>query len=213
LESADSVGLACAYRDLFGLGETYVADLDAILGRQPQPALVRDIAACSTTVWVDAGVASVDAARQLRAAGAARVIVGLETLPSYAHLAAIADAVGPDAVACSLDLKGGALLIPGASAIPREPVEIVARRAADSGAGSVIVLDLARVGMGTGLDLAIIEQVRSAVPDLTLVAGGGVRGPADLRHLCEAGCDAALVASALHEGCLAAADCHPRVTR
>jgi phosphoribosylformimino-5-aminoimidazole carboxamide ribotide isomerase len=33
-----------------------------------------------------------------------------------------------------------------------------------------------------------------------IVAGGGVRGVPDLEALANAGCDAALVASALHDG-------------
>ena len=37
-------------------------------------------------------------------------------------------------------------------------------------------------------------------PDVELVAGGGIRGVEDLLRLAEAGCDAVLVASALHDG-------------
>jgi hypothetical protein len=42
---------------------------------------------------------------------------------------------------------------------------------------------------------------------LQIVAGGGVRSAADLRSLSAAGCDAALVASALHDGRLTIHDC------
>jgi phosphoribosylformimino-5-aminoimidazole carboxamide ribotide isomerase len=41
---------------------------------------------------------------------------------------------------------------------------------------------------------------------VTLVAGGGVRGADDLARLADAGCDGALVATALHDGRLSAAD-------
>jgi phosphoribosylformimino-5-aminoimidazole carboxamide ribotide isomerase len=39
-----------------------------------------------------------------------------------------------------------------------------------------------------------------------LLAGGGVRGYEDLARLADAGCDGALVATALHDGRLCAAD-------
>jgi uncharacterized protein related to proFAR isomerase len=39
-----------------------------------------------------------------------------------------------------------------------------------------------------------------------LIAGGGVRGLDDLKALADAGCDAALVASALHDGRLSRED-------
>jgi phosphoribosylformimino-5-aminoimidazole carboxamide ribotide isomerase len=76
----------------------------------------------------------------------------------------------------------------------------MASRAAVAGAGAVIVLDLARVGTGSGLDLALLTRVREAAPGVTLLAGGGVRGSEDLVRLAAAGCDGALVATALHDG-------------
>ena len=85
----------------------------------------------------------------------------------------------------------------------------MAARAASAGAGAVIVIDLARVGTGAGLDLALIARVRETTPGLTLVAGGGVRGLDDLARLADSGCDGALVATALHDGRLGAA---PRST-
>ena len=60
--------------------------------------------------------------------------------------------------------------------------------------------------MGNGPDFESIARVRAAERELTLIAGGGVRGPGDLARLAEAGCDGALVASALHDGRLTALD-------
>ena len=72
------------------------------------------------------------------------------------------------------------------------------------------MIDLARVGTGAGLDLPLIARVRDAAPGLTLLAGGGVRGPEDLARLVDAGCDGALVATALQDGRLGAATSRPR---
>jgi phosphoribosylformimino-5-aminoimidazole carboxamide ribotide isomerase len=72
--------------------------------------------------------------------------------------------------------------------------------AAGAGVTSMIVLELARVGTSAGPDVEMIEAVRRAVPLVDLFAGGGVRGPEDLTRLAEAGCDGALVATALHDG-------------
>ena len=76
----------------------------------------------------------------------------------------------------------------------------LAVRAADAGVGSVIVLDLARIGTGAGIDLHMMDDIRRAAPRLTLLAGGGVRDSADLRALAAVGCDGALVATALLSG-------------
>ena len=116
--------------------------------------------------------------------------------------------MGSDRVALSLDLRDGEPVVAAGAAagIQHEPAHGLAARAGAAGVGSVIVIDLARVGEGTGLDLELIARVREAVPGLTLLAGGGVRGPEDLVRLAGAGCDGALVATALHEGRIGPAD-------
>jgi len=201
----DARTLAAVYRERLGLDELYAADLDAITTGRPQQPIVRELAATSP-LWLDAGIGSVDAAVDATATGAAGIIVGLETLPSFDTLAAICSTVGSARVAFSLDLRDGRPLhrmasIPGDIA-PRT----LAARAVDAGVSAVIVLDVARVGTGTGLDLELIADVRRSISGLTLLAGGGVRGPADLARLAAHGCDGALVATALHDGRLTAAD-------
>jgi phosphoribosylformimino-5-aminoimidazole carboxamide ribotide isomerase len=204
--SGDAVALARTYVDRLGLAELYAADLDAILGRAPQDALVAAVAAVGVPLSLDAGVTSTDAARRALALGAARVVVALETLPSYEALADICAALGGERVAFSLDLRDGNPVVADRGVPPGEPAHVVAARALDAGAGSVIVIDLARVGTGRGLDLELIARVRAATPGLTLLAGGGVSGREDLVQLADAGCDGALVASALHDGRLGAND-------
>ena len=69
-----------------------------------------------------------------------------------------------------------------------------------------IVLDLADVGVGGGT--STLDFCRTFFDDysehfsggIELVAGGGVRNFEDLEQLADAGCSAALVASALHDG-------------
>ena len=222
IEPGDALALARAYIDL-GIAELYVADLDAILtrvrhgaapglddapsddradavGRRSHDAVVAAVAALGAPLWLDTGVPSADHARRAIDLGAAHVIVGLETLPSYDALREICDAVGGHRVAFSLDLRDGEPVVTRGGIPAGEPAHLVAARAANAGPGAVIVIDLARVGTGTGLDLGLIGRVRKTTPGLALVAGGGVRGLEDLVRLANAGCDGALVATALHNG-------------
>jgi uncharacterized protein related to proFAR isomerase len=198
IPSGDACALARVYIDHLGIAQIYVADLDAILNREPQDARVRDLASLGGPLWLDTAIRSVEDARRAIDQGAARVVVGLETLPSFGALSAICDAVGEHRVAFSLDLRAGEPLV--ANGVAMEPAHLLAMRAADAGASSVIVLDLARVGTGTGVDLELIARVRDAAPGVTLFAGGGVSGWEDLVRLHDAGCDGALVATALHDG-------------
>ena len=165
----DAVELARTYLRHLGLTEFYAADLDAIANRPPQGTLVASIAALGAPLWLDAGIASVAAARHALELAAAVVVVGLETMPSYDALAEICASAGGDRVAFSLDLRDGEPVVDSeASAIRGEPPHIVAARAAAAGVGALIVIDLSRVGMRTGMDLALIARVREAAPGLTL---------------------------------------------
>jgi len=216
INSGDPLAVARVYLEQLDIVELYVADLDAIVSGGSQAALVADVARLGAPVWLDAGVASGSQARHACSQGAATVVVGLETLPSYAALSEICAEVGWGRVALSLDLRSGQPV----SGFPNEDApETVVLRAVDAGVQIVIVIDLARVGMNDGLDFKLIRRLRAAGPAMTLLAGGGVRGRDDLDRLADSGCDGALVATALHDGRLSADDIRaarqrqPRATR
>jgi phosphoribosylformimino-5-aminoimidazole carboxamide ribotide isomerase len=160
---------------------------------------------------IDSGLADVERTEALHEfahgrPGVAGLVVALESIPDVQVLADIFGIIGPERAVFSLDLKQGRPVTPVVSwrAVPAEEIMAVA---ADIGFCRGIVLDLARVGMGRGTGLSgLCHRIRAAQPHLELIAGGGVRGPADLDELAGAGCDAALVASALYDGRLTAAD-------
>jgi phosphoribosylformimino-5-aminoimidazole carboxamide ribotide isomerase len=67
----------------------------------------------------------------------------------------------------------------------------------------LILLDLARVGRGAGTGTERwVAPAKSMFPGVEIVAGGGIRNWDDVRRLEDAGADAVLVASALHDGTL-----------
>ena len=192
----DPLALARAYRDILDCDEWYVADLDALAGGAVQHALLAALAGLRGRLLVDAAVATPERARELVAGGAARVVVGLETLPSLDVLAAVARAIGSERVAFSLDLRGGAPL--AEARLSGAPLE-VAGAAVAAGAGAIIVLDLARVGSRRGVDAVLVAGLRRAYPRVELLAGGGIATARELERLADAGLDGALVATALHE--------------
>ena len=201
----DVIALADACRAATGGDAVYVADLDAITGGSVQWTCLAALAASGADLWVDAGVSSVERARRVAALPASRVIVGLETLRAAEVLAEIASEIGEDRLAFSLDLRAGVPV----SMVPAFAVmspTALAEMAVTAGATTVITLDLARVGSGVGLDLALIRSLRAALPGVELVVGGGVGSGADLAAVAAEGVQAVLVASALHDGRLTARD-------
>jgi len=199
--------LAEIYTGVLGISDIYAADLDAILDRQPQDEVTKDLASMPAPLWLDAGVRSVHDARRAISLGASRVIVGLETLPSFEVLSELCTALGKERVVFSLDLRDGQPMIANGIQVPSAlSPENIAKTAAASGVGTVIVIDLARVGTNRGLDVDLLKKVRSAAPDVNLIAGGGVREWDDLVRVAGAGCNGTLLATALHNGRIGAAE-------
>lgn len=174
--------------------ELYLADLDAIQGGDGSTHIWRQLFELGIEPWVDAGVRNSDSARQVADLGC-HVVAGLETVPSIDALREIVSTIGSRRVIFSLDLRDGTPIREwGADALT------IASRVVDCGVQRLIVLDLARVGVGGGSSTEeLCLQICSRFPQLEVIAGGGVCGADDLKRLVECGVSGALVASALHD--------------
>jgi len=195
------IDVALGFRTHFGLNELYVADLDAIAQGNSTVDTYITLHEFGFALWVDAGLHRAKAAAPLISAGVGRVIFGLETLAGPEELAKACSLFG-EHVVFSLDLKQGTPLGDPTQWNAADALSI-AEQAIAAGVGSMILLDLARVGKseGTGTD-SLCAQLVAAYPHLELVTGGGVRNIDDLRALDRRGVSGVLVASALHDGTL-----------
>lgn len=199
--SADPCELAAGLRAAFGFRRYYVADLDGILHRRPNRDLFRRLTRDHCELLADAGIHTVDDASLIIDDGVQAVIAGLETLQGPAALSELIQRHGPERIVFSLDLRSGISQLAEGAVWPNSEPLVIAQAAADFGVSRMIVLDLADVGVGTGgstqeLCLAILARH----PQLRLIAGGGVRGAADVERWAETGVSELLVASALHDG-------------
>lgn len=210
VDSSDPLQVAEAMRERFDFTEFYVADLDAIQGREPQYDVIRRLQQHAFDLWIDAGVASVSspAFSLLQELIRVRLIVGLETISGPDALAQVFQASLMNRVVFSLDLQNGKPL-GNPSAWKTDDAWAIACRALEIGVTSLIVLDLARVGEGTGIGTeTLCERLKRDFPNVQLTAGGGVRGVEDVNRLLAIGVDYVLVASALHDGRLSSNEAH-----
>ena len=197
-DSARPLDVAQALQRHFGFTDFYVADLDAIAGAEPASWTYLTLQAAHFRLWVDAGVVDTVRACALAHRGIARIIAGLETLAGPRVLADIYEELGTQ-VTFSLDLRLGQPL--GTGRGWRETPWDVVQQAIQCGARSVLLLDLARVGMrsGTGTE-ELAARLSATYPHVEIIAGGGIRSGKDLRRLEECGVGTALMATALHDG-------------
>ncbi len=194
----------------FGFPNVYVADLDALAGGPPDWESLQGIADCGLGLWCDVGINSPQDVLRVRSSFSPRIeiqrlIIALESVPGPESLASIFEAAADLSPVFSLDLQNGQPMTTASGWKDQSPVGI-AKEARSIGFSRFVVLDLAHVGTtaGPGVE-ALCRQLRDLDPDIELTSGGGVRDLGDLRRFREAGCNAVLVASALHDGRLTAA--------
>lgn len=207
--SSDPVTVARLLCEHCDARQLYIADLDALMGGPAQLDVLRAVlqALPQIELWLDAGFADAPAARALvdrleltmqmqpqrpSQPQPSRIVpvYGSESLVSAEALHdcfAPADPLGARAV-LSLDRRDGRRL--DAAGAWDAPAAWPHR---------VIVMTMEQVGSGAGPDLQTMRELRRLAPAAWLVGAGGVRNEDDLAAATEAGADAWLVASALHD--------------
>jgi HisA/HisF family protein len=177
--------------------QLYIADLDALLGRPAQVAVLRTIlhALPDLELWLDAGFASAASASALltdlgRDGERVVPVFGSESMASRAALVeCFAGESNAAQRVLSLDRRNGQRL--DAAGCWDAPALWPKR---------VIVMTLERVGSDAGPDLDTIIDVQRKAPVAFIVGAGGIRDEADLARARDVGAGAWLVASALHDG-------------
>jgi len=198
--TANPLDVALAFRDTFGLHQLYVADLDAILHRNPNWPILAQLRQEGFELLVDAGISSAEDAAAVLEAGASRVIAGLETWPLLSSLEMLLHRLGEDRVLFSLDLKDGRPIGQFRDLPAEDPIE-TGTCVLEAGVRELIVLDLGSVGTGSGVPtLPLCQELKEFAPRCRIITGGGVRSVTDLARLKTGGIDGVLIASALHDG-------------
>ena len=108
----------------------------------------------------------------------------------------------PGRIGVSLDLRDGRPALDGWVRTGRADAIALARELVEAGASRLVVTDTARDGTMTGPNLDLLAELREALPEVTLVASGGIGSLDDLRAAAAIGCDGAVVGLALLSGAI-----------
>lgn len=197
-KSVEPLEVAKTFR-ILGFDELYVADLDAIVSCstnfRPFNSIVEQT---DLKLIVDAGVTSIERGQKLIDSKVSKLVIGTETLQKKSFVDDAVRLFGSNRVIVSLDLKGGKLLVKIGFDGCIDPICLL-QGVKKMGVSQVIVLDLARVGSGEGVNLDFIKKVIAEV-SVDVYVGGGVRDIQDLVDLRDLGVSGTLVATALHAG-------------
>ncbi|HET7046165.1 MAG TPA: 1-(5-phosphoribosyl)-5-[(5-phosphoribosylamino)methylideneamino] imidazole-4-carboxamide isomerase [Gaiellaceae bacterium] len=178
----------------------HVVDLDGARSGRLRPELIRRLVAAAAPARVQAsgGIRSVEDARTLLAAGAARVVVGTAAFAERESLARFAESLG-EALVVAVDVRGGEVAVRGWREGSGISVEEAVERCAAAGVARLHCTAIERDGTLRGPDVELLRRVVEQ-SRLAVVAAGGVSSAADLDAVAATGCEAAVVGRALLEG-------------
>jgi cyclase len=210
-DAGDPVELAHRY-DAQGADELTFLDITASSsGRETTYEVVRRTAdEVFIPLTVGGGIRSVADVDALLRAGADKVGVNTAAVARPELLREIAERFGRQVLVLSVDarrVRGGDAPTPsgfevtthgGRSGTGIDAVDW-ARRAADLGAGEILLNSMDADGTRDGFDLELIRLVRAAV-HVPLIASGGAGAVGDFAPAVSAGADAVLAASVFHFG-------------
>jgi phosphoribosylformimino-5-aminoimidazole carboxamide ribotide isomerase len=157
-------------------------------------------------VWLDEGIFNLSKAQQVLNRDISKMVIGTETLSSLSFITQALVYFGKDRIIVSLDMKDGHVLSASSSIANTEALHLT-DEIKKLGVSEIIVLDLARVGTGEGLDFALLKKIK-VIFEAHVFVGGGVRDINDLLDLKKIGVSGVLVSTALHSGKISISDLH-----
>lgn len=184
-----------------GAGWLHVVDLDAAFGgdamanRRALAAILR----LGGRVQFGGGVRTMDAVAGLLGLGVSRVVLGTAAVEDPDLVAGALARFGPEAVAVAIDARDGRVRTRGWQAESGLDAVAFACRLAELGLRIVIHTDIARDGLGTGVNVAASRALAEA-SGLNVIASGGVASLADVAAVRSAGLSGVIVGRALYEG-------------
>lgn len=179
----------------------HLVDLDAAFGRGSNAGLLAEIVGrLDIDVEMSGGIRDEESLARALSTGCRRVNVGTAALEDP-QWTARAIAEHGDRVAVGLDVRGSTLAARGWTSEGGDLWETL-ERLDSQGCARYVVTDVAKDGMMTGPNLALLRQV-CARTDRPVVASGGISTLEDIaavRELVGEGVEGAIVGSALYRG-------------
>lgn len=199
----DPVAVAQRWLDQ-GATRLHVVDLDGAKAGHPVNgpvirAIVSVCAARGVPVQLGGGIRSEAHLEEVFSWGVARVVLGTKALQDPAWAKQMARRF-PQQIVLGLDAKEGKVATHGWLEVSHTTAAELAQQCADWPLAAIVFTDIARDGMMAGPNLAPLLQLQAAVPQLPVIASGGVTTLDDVRALLAHRVPGCIIGRSLYEG-------------
>jgi phosphoribosylformimino-5-aminoimidazole carboxamide ribotide isomerase len=150
-------------------------------------------------IEVGGGIRTTDDIRQLLDLGAVRIVIGSVAVKSPELAEYWIKQFGTERIVVGIDVKEGSVAIRGwLEDSRREPFQLILDLIS-SGTKKFICTDISRDGMLGGTNIDFFKGLRSAFPEIELIASGGISSIDDVHALAEIKLNGVIIGKALYE--------------
>ena len=196
----DPVKQAIAFENA-GAKALHIVDLDgALSGDLTNLKVIQAIlAAITIPIQVGGGIRSMAQVARYLDAGVSRVIIGSKAVEDPAFVAEAVQQYG-DQIEVGIDAKDGLVATRGWLAVSDQNYLTVADQMAQLGVKTIIFTDIAKDGTLMGPNLEQLHAIAAKVPDLQIIASGGISSREDLEAVKALGVYGVISGKALYNG-------------
>lgn len=197
----DPMEVAIQFEDA-GLSYLHLVDLDGAKAKHIVNWKVLEKLANRTSLKIDfgGGIKSDEDLRIAFESGAQQITGGSIAYKEPAIFSNWITAYGSNKIILGADANDGKIAISGWQEETNQEIETFIEEYAEKGIQYVISTDIAKDGMLEGPSIDLYEKILQKVPQLKLIASGGVSSIDDLARLNELGLNGAIVGKAIYEG-------------
>ena len=187
-----------------GATHLHMVDLDgAFTGELQNLNLIAAVAQASPLfIEVGGGLRTEKAIGQVLNTGVKRAVIGTRACESLDFVKTAVEQFGAERIAVGIDARDGIVSTKGWTAPSRWTAPDLAKAVAEQGVRIIIYTDIATDGMFTGPNLKALKELAAAVPQIAIIASGGVADISHVQSLAALGqsIDGVIIGKALYDG-------------
>jgi phosphoribosylformimino-5-aminoimidazole carboxamide ribotide isomerase len=197
----DPVELAKRFENV-GLRRLHIVDLDGAKEARIKNLAVLERIAAGSALVIDfgGGIRSDIDVRSVLDAGARMVSIGSVAVKDRDSFCHWLEHIGPERFILGADVRGTSISINGWQTSTEIQLIPFLANYLDRGLSQAFVTDISRDGQLLGPSIELYQQVLTELPDLKLIASGGIASIEDVDRLEQIGCSGAIVGKAIYEG-------------